>query len=85
MDAEAIFIPQLLMDLIQRLVERGVLRTDDASELIKSSLAKSADCNPRAADQIAHLSSFYERFAIGSQEAMTCKQNNVDSFLGDIG
>lgn len=64
MDAEAIFIPQLLMDLIQRLVEHGVLRTEDASELIQSSLAKSADCNPSAADQIARLTSFYERFAV---------------------
>lgn len=63
-DAEAIFIPQLLMDFIQRLVERGVLQSSDAKDLIKTSLAKSAECNPIAAAQIAELSSFYERFAI---------------------
>ncbi len=63
MDAETIFIPQLLMDLIQRLVKRGVLESGDARELIKYSLATSADCNPGAADQIGQLADFYERFA----------------------
>jgi len=62
-DAESVFIPQLVLDLIQRLVERRVLEADDARELISYSLAKSAECNPTFSEAILRLSPFCERFA----------------------
>lgn len=63
-DAESVFIPQLLLDLIQRLVEHGILETGDARELIYASLAKTAECNPSYSECIHELSPFYERFAV---------------------
>ena len=63
-DAESIFIPQLLLDLIQKLVECNILRTEDAAELISSSLATSAECNPSYAEAIWALRPFCERFAV---------------------
>ena len=67
-DAESIFMPQLLLDLIQRLVERNVLESDDARALVRSSMAKSGECNPSYADAILGLISFCERFAVPRQE-----------------
>ena len=63
-DAESIFIPQLLLDLIQKLVECHILRTEDASELISNSLSKSAECNPAFAKAILDLSEFCGRYAL---------------------
>lgn len=63
-DAESLFIPQLILDLIQRLVERDILETGDARELISYSLTKTADCNPACAEAITGLSTFCERFAV---------------------
>lgn len=62
--AESVFIPQLLLDLIQRLVERNILASDDARDLIASSMAKSAECNPSFAEAIDRLRTFCERFAV---------------------
>ena len=62
-DAESVFIPQLLLDLIQKLVECNVLRTEDAAKLISSSLDTSAECNPSYAETIMGLKPFCERFA----------------------
>lgn len=67
-DAESIFIPHLLLDLIQRLVEQNVLGSGDARELVRYSMAKSAKCNPSYFETILELGWFCERFAVPRQD-----------------
>ena len=62
-DAESLFVPQLLLDLIQRLVECRILEPEEAFDLITCSLAKTAECNPAFSEAILRLSPFCQRFA----------------------
>lgn len=60
--AEVLFMPQLMGDLIQRLVERGVLEAEDATELIRSSGKTCAECNPWRAKEIEACVAFFAGF-----------------------